>query len=155
MSDNRVSKKITVDQNYYRPKTLISFKTSMLVILIFLRATSINLFFLNEERTLILFYASWCPHCQTIVPQVFDLYKNQKEKKFEVLAVSIDTSRADWLNFVKTNKLDWINLLDLRGWEGKVTEDYYVYATPTMFLIDKEKKIIAKPSSIEELYNWF
>ena len=47
---------------------------------------------INADKTLIIFYASWCPHCQTLIPQVYELYKNQKEKKFEVMAVSIDTS---------------------------------------------------------------
>ena len=61
-----------------------------------------------SEKTLIIFYASWCPHCQTLLPQIYDLYKKQKEKKFEVLAVSIDTSKTDWLNFIKTNKLGWL-----------------------------------------------
>ena len=110
---------------------------------------------INADKTLIIYYASWCAHCQTIVPQVFDLYKNQQEKKFEVLAVSIDTSRIDWLSFVRINKLDWINVSDLEGWNGHASMDYYIYATPTMFLVDKQLKLIAKPSSIEELYNWF
>ena len=48
---------------------------------------------INSEKTLIIFYASWCPHCKTLLPQIYDLYKNQKEKKFEVLAISIDTSK--------------------------------------------------------------
>ena len=74
---------------------------------------------INSEKTLIIFYASWCPHCQTLLPQIYELYKNQKEKKFEVLAVSIDTSKTDWLNFVRNNKLNWLNVSDLKGWEGQ------------------------------------
>jgi hypothetical protein len=89
------------------------------------------------------------------VPQVYELYKNQKEMQFEVLAVSIDTSRTDWLNFVTEDNLDWINISDLNGWDGKAARDYYLYATPTMFLVDKQLKLIAKPSSIDELHNLF
>ena len=42
---------------------------------------------------------------------------------------------------------------DLKGWEGKAATDYFIYATPTMFLIDNEKKIIGKPITIEEVKN--
>ena len=107
------------------------------------------------ERTLIIFYASWCPHCKTLLPQISELYKNQKEKIFEVLAVSIDTSKTDWLNFITTSELDWLNASDLRGWEGKAAVDYFIYATPTMFLLDKEKKLIKIITEIEKLKNFY
>lgn len=108
---------------------------------------------INSNKTLIIFYASWCPHCQTLLPQIFNVYKNQKEKKFEVLAVSIDTSKTDWLNFVKMNKLDWLNVCDLKGWEGQAVLDYYIYATPTMFLVDKNIKLIEILKNVEEIKN--
>ncbi|MCH7769566.1 MAG: TlpA family protein disulfide reductase, partial [Bacteroidetes bacterium] len=110
---------------------------------------------INADKTLIIFYASWCPHCRTIVPQIYDLYKSQSEKKFEVLTVSIDSTRSDWLKFVGTNNLDWINVSDLNGWSGKAATDYYIYATPAMFLVDEKLKLIAKPSSVDELRKWF
>jgi|WetSurMetagenome_2_1015567.scaffolds.fasta_scaffold17321_2 thiol-disulfide isomerase/thioredoxin len=106
---------------------------------------------INSEKILIIFYASWCPHCQTLLPQVLELYKNQKDKKFEVVAVSIDTSRTDWLNFVGTNNLNWLNVSDLKGWAGQAANDYFIYATPTMFLIDGEKRLIFTPCNIEEI----
>jgi thiol-disulfide isomerase/thioredoxin len=106
---------------------------------------------INADKTLIIFYASWCPHCQKLLPEIYDLYKNQKEKKFEVIAVSIDTVRTDWLDFVRTNNLNWLNVSDLKGWNGEAVTDYYIYATPTIFLIDRERKLIALPKNIEEI----
>lgn len=108
---------------------------------------------IKAEKTLVIFYASWCPHCKDMLPQLYNLYKNQKEKEFEILAVSIDTSKTDWINFVRDNKLNWLNVSDIKGWAGRGVIDYNIYATPTMFLIDKQLKLIAKPSSIEELNN--
>jgi len=113
------------------------------------RGKTIELIKIAAEKTLIIFYASWCPHCKTLVPQV---YKEQREKKFEVIAVSIDTSKTDWQNFIKNEGLDeWINVCDLQGWEGKAAVDYFIYATPTMFLVDNNQKLIGKPKSVEEL----
>jgi hypothetical protein len=44
---------------------------------------------------------------------------------------------------------------DPKGWGGRVASDYYIYATPTMISVDKERKIIAKPLTIEELQKVF
>jgi peroxiredoxin len=122
-----------------------NFKSGIVVPNIILPDTSgslIDLHKINSEYILLIFYASWCPHCQKILPQIYDIYKKQEEKKFEVLAVSIDTSRTDWLNFIRKNSLNWTNVSDLKGWNGKASEDYFIYATPTMFLLDSKKKLI-------------
>ena len=135
-----------------------NFKIGSIVPNIILPDSSGNLIDLNKtyvDSILIVFYASWCPHCPKLLPKIYELYKNQKKKKFEVMAVSIDTLRADWLKFIRTNNLNWINVSDLKGWDGPAVLDYYIYATPTMFLIDKQLKLIAKPSSIEELNKCF
>jgi len=110
---------------------------------------------IQTNQILIILYASWCPHCQTLLPEIYDHYKNQKEKRVEVLAVSIDTSKTDWLNFVQNKNLDWLNVSDLEGWDGTAAIDYYLYATPTMFLINKERKILLASPSVKELANWF
>lgn len=109
----------------------------------------------GASKVLVVFYASWCPHCQTMLPLIYDLYKNQKSKTVEVLAVSMDTDRDQWLSFVRKNKFDWLNVSDLKGWDGKTIGDYYIYATPTMFLLDQSRHILAKPLSAEELKKMF
>jgi peroxiredoxin len=106
---------------------------------------------IKSDQVLIIFYASWCPHCNTLLPQINELYKNQKVKRTKVFAVSIDTSKTDWQKFINSNELACINVSDLKGWGGKAVLDYYLYATPTMFLVDRDRKIIGKPLSLEEL----
>ena len=117
--------------------------------------TKFSLDDIQSERVLLLFYASWCTHCQNLIPKIYELYKSQQEKNTEVVAVSIDTSRTDLLNFISANELDWFNIADLKGWNGEAAKDYFIYATPTMFLIDKDRKLIAKPTSIDDLRHWF
>lgn len=46
---------------------------------------------------------------------------------------------------------NWVNASDLKGWEGKAAVDYFIYATPTMFLVDKDMKLIGMPKTVEEL----
>ena len=106
---------------------------------------------IKSEYTLVVFWASTCPHCVAMTPKLRELYDNQQPKRFEVISVSIDTSRADWTKFIKEQKLNWINVSDLKGFNGKSADDFNIYATPTMFLLDREKKILSKPISLMEL----
>ncbi|MCX6169966.1 MAG: thioredoxin-like domain-containing protein [Ignavibacteriales bacterium] len=105
----------------------------------------------TSDKLLIVYYASWCPHCKDLIPELNKFYNAQREKKFEVIAISLDEKKDDWLGFIKSNNLKWINVSDLKGWNSKAASDYYVYATPTMFLLDGARKILGKPLSIDEL----
>lgn len=105
-----------------------------------------------EKRNLILFWAGWCPHCVELLPRIKTWFRQFNPNNFEVIAVSLDTSETEWKEAVKaTGFEEFYNLSDLKMWDGKVAEDYNVYATPTMFLIDENRKIIARPETFEEL----
>lgn len=103
------------------------------------------------EIILILFYSTSCPHCKEMIPKLSGLYTEKKASGIEVYAVSMDQNKQEWLDFINRNNLRWVNVNNPQGWSGEVIESYSVYATPTMFLIDKEKKIIGKPITFEEL----
>jgi len=105
---------------------------------------------INTAKTVVIFWASWCPHCRQTLPELKKMYDGQQEKKFEVVAVSIDTNKTSYDQVVQEGKFNWINQCDLKGWNG-IAGDYFVYETPTLFLLDREKKIIAKPLSLDEL----
>jgi peroxiredoxin len=111
----------------------------------------VSLTSIHAEKILIVFWSSSCPHCQSMIPQLADLSRRLKNSSFRIMAISLDNNRAEWLNFVRVNKLSWINVNDPAGWAGNAALAYYLYATPSMFLLDHERKIIAKPITIEEL----
>lgn len=46
-----------------------------------------------------------------------------------------------------------MNVCDLKGWDGKAAIDYFIYATPTMFLVDKQLKLIQLPKTFDEIKN--
>jgi peroxiredoxin len=104
-----------------------------------------------NEYTLLIFWMSECPHCTDMMPKLKALYDKQNPRKLQVMAVSLDTSRNAWTSYIKKEKLNWINVSDLKGFSGKAEDEYNVYATPTMYLLDREKNIISKPITWREL----
>jgi len=115
------------------------------------KGNKVKLLSFKTDFTLLVFWSSECPHCTDMMPRLKTWYDKQTPKKLEVMAVSLDTNRTAWTGFVKKEKLGWINVSELKGYAGKAEDEYNVYATPTMYLLDKEKKIIAKPISWREL----
>jgi peroxiredoxin len=107
---------------------------------------------IRAEYTLVVFWASWCPHCNETLPKIHSIYKNStNRKKLEVLSISLDTEKKDWVSAIDTANYTWLNACELKGWDSQSATDYNVYATPTMFLLDKDKKIVAKPITFAEL----
>ena len=115
------------------------------------KGKTIRLSEIQAPYTLLIFWSSECHHCTDMMPKVKDFYDRQKPKKIEILAVSVDTSRSEWTGYIKEEKLDFLNGSDLKGFDSKPADEYNIYATPTMFLLDREKKILAKPISYREL----
>lgn len=111
----------------------------------------INLKQLPETTILIVFWASWCPHCTDEIPKIKAALELNKQN-IMVVAVSLDTDVKQWQQFVEQNKMtNWVNISEFKSWNGTVPKQYNVYATPSMFLLDKTKKIIAKPETTDQL----
>jgi peroxiredoxin len=106
---------------------------------------------IKSEYTLLVFWSSECGHCAQMLPQLKELYEKQKPKRWEVMTVSLDTSRTEWTSFLKEQKLNWLNGSELKGFNSVSSDEYNIFATPTMFLLDRDKKILAKPISYREL----
>lgn len=102
-----------------------------------------------KDKVLLVFYSSSCPHCKTMLPMISELQLT--EKNFDVVAISLDTLREVWKGYIEKNSFNFIHVCDLKGWDGVAAKEYSIYATPTMFLLDSKKLIIAKPLTIEEL----
>ena len=121
---------------------------------IFIRSTDNEMHSLSEldsEYTLVIFWATYCEHCTKLIPKIKAWYNEKIPNNLEVFSVSIDTVKLDWIKYTELLDPPWISTHEPMGWEGKSAEDYNIYATPTMFLLDRERKIIAKPYTFREL----
>ncbi len=109
---------------------------------------------IKKKYTLVLFYASWCPHCNEIIPELQAFYTDFKPN-VEVVSISIDTSKTEYKSYVNKIKIQWLNQCDFKGWDTQAAIDYGVYVTPNMFLLDEEKKIVVRPTDMDELLKYF
>lgn len=105
---------------------------------------------IDSKYVVILFWASWCPHCNSMMPQLKEVYSNSP-KKFEVLAISLDSSADEFEQALADHKLSWINYCDLKGWDTQSAIDYSIYATPSMFILGPDRRIMARPTNAYEL----
>ena len=110
---------------------------------------------IQTKYVMLIFWATWCPHCSQMLPEIYNLYKNQTEKNVEVIAISIDEDADAWNNFLAKNNFTWINASDLKGWNGKTTIDYNIYATPTIIVLDQNRQILSKPLTMAGIHEEF
>lgn len=106
---------------------------------------------INEDFIVVIFWQTNCPYCEEFIPKLNEYYNKDKNRNYEVYAVSIDTNVEKWKGVIKAKDYHWINVNESNGWDNKVMDDYNIYATPTILVLNKERKIVAKPLSLEEL----
>ena len=107
---------------------------------------------LKSKYTIVVFGASWCPSCTQEVPEIAKLYPKWKQNNVEVVFVSLDEDKEAYRNFVKD--LPFLSTCDFKKWESPIAKDYYVFGTPTMFLLDDKRKILLRPNSIKQIDAW-
>jgi thiol-disulfide isomerase/thioredoxin len=111
---------------------------------------------LKTKYTVVVFAASWCPKCKEEMPEIAKNYSKWKENGVEVVLVSLDNEKEAYRNFVKD--LPFISTCDFKKWDSPIVNDYYVFGTPTMFLLDANRKILLRPNSVKQMdawVNWF
>jgi len=106
---------------------------------------------LRGKVVMIDFWASWCAPCRQENPNVVKLYNQYHEKGFEIIGVSLDKDKANWIQAIKDDQLSWIHVSDLQYWQNAAARLYGVNAIPQTYLLDKDGKIIAKGLRSEQL----
>jgi len=100
---------------------------------------------IKAKKIVLIFWASWCPHCDEILPELKKYYDPLNTGELEIIAVSLDEERDDVQTSIDIGSYNWINIAELKGWDGPVVLEYGIAATPSLFVLDENKTIIGKP----------
>ena len=112
----------------------------------------VSLYETKAPFTLLLFWESDCGHCKKQVPLIkTQLLDRFKPYGFKVFAVHTQNEKEKWEKFVTDHELfDFINCWDPHN-QTNFRVYYHIESTPILYLLDKDKKIIAKKLDIEQL----
>lgn len=111
----------------------------------------VSLYDIEKDYTILYFWEPDCGFCKESTPKLRDMYGGLKEDNIEVFTVCTTADRKEWEEYVSTNKLtQWIN-----GWDPERRTNYAffynVQATPLIYILDRDKKIIAKKIGVEDI----
>lgn len=111
-----------------------------------------SMYSLPNKYTLLVFWSPTCGHCKLMIPDLYKRFEKYRDRcdiaAYAILSEPDDNTRPLWHKFIEEHKLDWINL---DGGEANLDwhEVYDIITTPQIYLLDKDKKILAKKLSGE------
>jgi len=103
----------------------------------------------GKKTVVVSYWASWCGPCKVELPELREFYKryHKADTNFEILAISIDEEKAAAEKYAAAEKLPFPVLFDP---QSKTADAYSVEGIPTMFVIDKDGKILHANAGLEQ-----
>jgi len=115
-----------------------------------------SMYDIKSRYTILYIFDPDCGHCKEETPKLVDFYtKNKTKFNVEVYAVSADSSLAKMRDYIKTMNMKWITVNGPRTYVGSYQDLYDAITTPSLFVIDTKRKIIAKKVPAEKLEEFF
>ena len=104
----------------------------------------------NAKFTLLYFWEPDCSHCQKTTPVLYkDLYLQFKNKGVQIFAVLTQNNKEKWMKAIQEYKIqEWTNVWD-PNYTSNFRKQYDVTSTPIIYILDKNKKIVAKRLDVE------
>lgn len=119
--------------------------------------TSKSVYDVKAKWTIVAFWDPDCGHCKKEIPVLVEAYHNLKKRGIDVEVFSpaiMDMDNyKDWLEFIKTNKLDWINVADPHR-HNNFRWEWDIQSTPQLYILDSKKVIVARRIGAEQVEDY-
>jgi thiol-disulfide isomerase/thioredoxin len=109
---------------------------------------------LNKKLILIDFWSSDCLPCRRKHVKLVELYAKYAAKGLEIVSVSLDDNKADWLKAIEKDKMTWTNVSELKGWNTSLALNYFIKSLPYALWLDGNRKIIGAELSEKEIEDY-
>ncbi|MGS0524402.1 TlpA family protein disulfide reductase [Zobellia nedashkovskayae] len=96
------------------------------------------------KYVLLEFWASWCGPCRLDIPHLKKVYELYHPEGFEIISVSMDSDKDNWIKAMEQEKMDWLQVSDLKAFDGELSKLYDFEGIPTCLLIDPEGNIVTR-----------
>ncbi len=100
------------------------------------------------KYVLIDLWASWCGPCRKALPEIQKIYNTYHNKGLDIISISIDDNRNDWINALRVEKPTWTQLISNNI--GATERTYNADGIPHFFLIDTKGNIIGQYSGFQQ-----
>ena len=115
-------------------------------------AVSINHF--KEKFVLIDFWASWCAPCRLGNKKLVKLYSSTNSSKIEIIGISLDTDKTQWVKAIEKDKIEFTQLIDPKGFDANTAVLFGVEELPSKFLFNEKGILIAINPTEEEIIKY-
>ncbi|MCS5490015.1 TlpA family protein disulfide reductase [Algoriphagus limi] len=115
--------------------------------------SSVTLHELNSPYTVLYFWRYDCGACQTSTPILRSFFEKYKDQGVEIMAVCMKTGDevgGCWDYVKETEIADWVHAVDPNG-NAQVHAVYDVKSTPTIYILDQDKRIVLKRLGADQL----
>ena len=104
----------------------------------------------GSENYILVFWSSSCPHCLQELPKLQKKIQELPKGTYQVVAFGLEDDIYSWKN--ESLRLpEFLHIPGMGKWDNNVAKVYDISQTPTYFLLDADKKIIAKPDELDGL----
>ena len=104
------------------------------------------------KNYIIVFWSTSCSHCLIEIPQLYEFTKDKSN--IHVIGFNLENDAIEFNNYTPRFQ-KWTNILGLEKWQNPIAKAYNITATPTYFVLDVNKKIIAKPDYFKDVKTFF
>lgn len=94
--------------------------------------------------TLLEFWASWCGPCREGIPYLKQVYNLYHAQGFDIISVSMDSKKSEWLKATAAEKMPWLQVSELKAFNGPASKLYNFKGIPTVLMIDPNGIIVSR-----------